>query len=245
MKRSIARLMILAGGIMIGACGRDASPPRNPQPVSATMPASSADAPFADALRQFDRDVMDRLRRMPDSERIQIEAPALARGTTLDAPASAAAIEALERRIGKPLPPSYRAFVETSNGMLFVGALNIVTMHPVDNVVKLSPQNYPGIAGWIANPDVAVPLDPTAGGPLPGAWLRSAWVISSVEDGDVYLIFPDLAGPDGEWPVWYFSNAGPGARAYRSFRVMFERERGPALRVLDRRLLHPSPPPPR
>lgn len=209
------------------------------------MPNSPAATQFADALREFDRDVMDRLRRMPDSERIPDEEPALARGTTLNAPASTAAIEALERRIGKPLPSSYRAFVETTNGMLFEGALNLVTMLAVDNVVKLSAQNYPGIAVWIADPDVAVPLDPNAGGPLPGAWLRGAWVISSVQDGDVYLIFPDLAGPDGEWPVWFFGTKNPGAFAYRSFGAMFERERPRALVVLDRRLLHPSPPPPR
>jgi len=88
---------------------------------------------------------------------------------------------------------------------------------------------------WLAMPDVAVPLDPTAGGPLPGPALARAWVLSSVEDGDVYLIFPDLAHPDGEWPVWFFGPKNPGAYGYRSFGAMLAAERVRGLQELRRR----------
>ena len=50
-------------------------------------------------------------------------------------------VDALARRIGHPLPPSYRAYLETSNGMLFEGALNRVTMLPAAEVVPLSKQH--------------------------------------------------------------------------------------------------------
>ena len=84
-------------------------------------------------------------------------------------------------------------------------------------------------------PDAAVPLAPEAGGPLPGSALRRAWMISSVEDGDTYFIFPELEGSDGEWPVWFFGPKNPGAYGYRSFRAMLERERDAALRNLSQR----------
>ena len=122
--------------------------------------------------------------------------------------------------------------------MLFEGALNRVTMLPAAEVVPLSNSTYPGLGIWFAMPDVAVPLDPTAGGPLPGDALQKAWVISSIEDGDVYLILPDLASPDGEWPVWFFGPKNPGAIGYRSFRQMLESGRGQALRALEERARH-------
>jgi hypothetical protein len=83
--------------------------------------------------------------------------------------------------------------------------------------------------------DVAVPLVPEAGGPLPGSALRRAWMISSVEDGDVYFIFPDLESSDGEWPVWFFGPKNPGAYGYRSFRANARARARAALRNLSQR----------
>jgi len=80
----------------------------------------------------------------------------------------------------------------------------------------------------------AVPDVPT-GQWLPGPALARAWVLSSVEDGDVYLIFPDLAHPDGEWPVWFFGPKNPGAYGYRSFGAMLAAERVRGLQELRRR----------
>ena len=59
--------------------------------------------------------------------------------------------------------------------------------------------------------------------------------ISSVQDGDVYLIFPELARPDGEWPVWFLSSKAPGAIAYASFGAMLAREREPAIAEIRER----------
>jgi len=59
--------------------------------------------------------------------------------------------------------------------------------------------------------------------------------LRSVVDGDAYLIFPELARPDGEWPVWFFGAKNPGAIAYASFGAMLARERGPALEELRQR----------
>lgn len=190
---------------------------------------------MGEALRQYDREVMAALRGLSGDHLTSGERVALARGTTLTPPASAADIAALEQRIGRALSPSYRALLETSDGMIFEGASNQVVLLRATEVTPLTPQAYPGLEAWLTMPDVAVPLVPEAGGPLPGSALRRAWLISSAEDGDAYFIFPDLATPDGEWPVWFMGPGNPGAYGYASLRAMFERERGTALRALAAR----------
>ena len=218
---------------VLGACN-PAPEPASP-PASARVARALPSADLGEELRTFDRDVLERLRRQPDRRLLPEEREALAKGTTLNPPATATDLDALAARIGKPLPPSYRAFLAATNGMLYVAPLNVVTMHPANAVAPFRPDDFPGIGIWLAMADVAVPLEPAAGGPLPGRALARAWVISSVEDGDVYFIFPELAGADGEWPVWFFGPKNPGAYGYRSFGDMLARERAPALRELDRR----------
>ena len=224
---------VLLAAAVLAACNPAPAPMAAPDSARVEMAPRSAN-PVED-LRQFDRDVLERLRRLPDRHLIAEEREALAKGTTLNAPAIAADLDALAARIGKPLPPSYRAFLEASNGMLYVAPLNVVTMLPAGAVAPLTAGSYPGLDVWRTMADVAVPLDAAAGGPLPGPVLARAWIISSVEDGDVYLIFPDRAGADGEWPVWFLGPKNPGAIGYRSFGDMLARERVPALRELDRR----------
>jgi SMI1 / KNR4 family (SUKH-1) len=217
------------------ACGREPTPANAPKPAPVAQPARAVD--MVTLLRDFDRDVIERLRRIPDAQRMPEEREIIARGTSLNAPATQEDLDALAKKIGKPLPPSYRAFLAASNGMVFHGALTVVTMHAAAAVEPITKQGiYPLLALWRAMPDVAVPLDPTAGGPLPGAALARAWVLSSVDDLDVYFIFPDLAGPNGEWPVWFFGPKNPGAYGYPSFGEMFLRERPRALSVLDTRI---------
>jgi len=225
--------LALAAAAALGACDRAPAPTSTPDPARA--PSMSRTANLAEDLRQFDRDVLARLRTVPERYLHPSERDALAKGATLNAPATPADLDALAARIGKPLPPSYRAFLEASNGMVYVAPLNVVTLLPANSVVALTRDNFPGIEVWFAMPDAAVPLDPAAGGPLPGRALERAWVISSIEDGDAYFIFPDLAGADGEWPVWFFGPKNPGAYGYRSFGDMLARERADALNGLDRR----------
>jgi hypothetical protein len=225
--------LALLAAAALGACDPAPEPATAPTPARVSKAPPSAD--LGEELRAFDRDVLERLRRLPDRHLIPEERKALAKGTTLNAPATPADLDALAARIGKPLPPSYRAFLEATDGMLYVAPLNVVTMLSASAVAPFTAEKFPGIGIWLAMADVAVPLEPTAGGPLPGPALARAWVISSVEDGDVYFIFPDLAGANGEWPVWFFGPKNPGAYGYRSFGDMLARERAAALRELDRR----------
>jgi hypothetical protein len=221
------RLLVVVLILALLGCGREASPP----PPSAPRPP---DPTLRELVRRYDREVIEVLKRFPERRLGPEDRDAIARGTTLNAPASADDIEALEKRIGKPLPPSYRAFLMASDGMHFHGALNQVRMLRANEVVPLTEQAYPGLLRvWAPMADVAIPLDPLAGGPLPGAALRRAWVISTDVDTDMYMILPDLATPDGEWPVWFYGYKNPGVIGYPSFRAMLERERPRGLRSLE------------
>ena len=226
--------LALAATAALCACDRAPAPTSTSDPARGETVHRTANLP--EDLRQFDRDVLARLRKLPDRHLHPAERDAIAKGTTLNGPASDTDLDALAARIGKPLPPSYRAFLATTNGMIYVAPLNVVTMVSADAVVPLTTANFPGIEVWLAMADAAVPHEPAAGGPLPGRALARAWVISSIEDGDVYFIFPDLAGADGEWPVWFFGPKNPGAYGYPSFGAMLARERAAALNGIDRRV---------
>jgi len=217
----------LVAALALVACHRAPEPPKQGAQANAQQ--------MADELRALDRDVIAVLEVKSTAKLVPEEEAALKRGTTLNPPATLDDIHALERRIGRRLPPSYREFLLASNGMMFEGALNVVEMLAAKDLAPLSADNYPGIDTWLRMADVAVPGDTTSGGPLPGPALEHAWVISSIEDGDVYLILPALPRPDGEWPVWFFGAKNPGAIAYPSFGAMLERERGKGLQELKDR----------
>jgi hypothetical protein len=206
---------------------------RAPEPAKPGAEASAQQ--LAADLHALDRDVMAVLEVKSTAKLAPAEEAALKRGSTLNPPATLDDVHALERRIGRRLPPSYREFLLASNGMVFEGALNVVEMLGTKGVVPLTAENYPAIDAWLRMADVAVPGDTTSGGPLPGPALERAWVISSIEDGDVYLILPALPRPDGEWPVWFFGPKNPGAFAYPSFGAMLERERAKGLQELKDR----------
>jgi len=220
--------LCLLFALALGGCEPAQLPPKS-------TPAEIAAATIGTQLHDYDRDVLAAVQTLAGSQRTPDERNALTRGTMLNEPATREDIKALEKRIGHRLPPSYRQFLLTSNGMLFHGGLNTVTMLPAGAVEPLSAKNYPSLEQWVGMSDVAIPLDAAAGGPLPGPALAHAWVISSVQDGDVYLILPELARPDGEWPVWFLGAKSPGAIAYGSFGAMLARERAAALEELRQR----------
>lgn len=141
-------------------------------------------------------------------------------------------IAALESRIGRGLPPSYRSFLQFSNGW---GALNsfIEHMWSTNDVDWFSTRNQDWIDAW---------NDPTYGTPPPVAdeeylqygeeqtgalrheYLKTALEISDTGDSAILLLNPQIVTPDGEWEAWFFANWLPGARRYPSFRTMMEAE---------------------
>lgn len=142
-----------------------------------------------------------------------------------------------EARLGRELPPSYRAFLKVTNGWRNPG-LFVDELWPVATIDWFRVRHQEWITDWnlgtaayaAANPKRARP-DPDAD----GHYLPATLQISAVGDSAVYLLNPLIVGPDGEWQAWFFSNWNPGANRYPSFRDMMVAERKDFLFVRDRR----------
>jgi hypothetical protein len=159
--------------------------------------------------------------------------------------ASPQQIAQLERRLGAQLPPSYKNFLQASNGFGPTG-LDSVTppnLWPLDTVAWFRDRhNDDWISPWRAAeantgilrvPDqqyfVYGPTQvPTA---IRSEYLASALEVSDVGDGGVYLLNPEVRFADGEWEAWHLAAWLPGASRYRSFREMMEAIRSRFLEV--------------
>jgi hypothetical protein len=141
-----------------------------------------------------------------------------------------------ETRLGKTLPPSYRAFLKVSNGWRHPG-LFIDMLWPVEKIDWFRVHNQEWITEWSAGAAAYAAANPKRTVPNPDAddrYLPATLQISEVGDSAVFLLNPLIVGRDGEWQAWFFSNWNPGANRYPSFREMMEAERKDFLFVRDR-----------
>lgn len=142
--------------------------------------------------------------------------------------ASEAELRALEARLGVALPPSYRAFLQASDGFLQPGVIvpRLLAAREVD---------------WyrVAHGDTIDAWGSGAGDDDPvAAALGAALLVSAQETigTAVYLLDPRDVGADGEWAALYFAHWVPGVHRHASFRALMEHERAT--------LAAPPPPPP-
>ena len=145
-------------------------------------------------------------------------------------PASAFDIAALEGRVGVALPPSYRAFLEATNGFRVLSPFIYRLRHAAD-VDWFRVENQ----GWAeAYNEPTLYDDPDRPAPADDEYfdytkanecgfrsrhLFSMLQVSDVGDG-VMLLNPMAVTPDGEWEAWFFANWIPGAYRYASFAHM-------------------------
>ena len=122
-------------------------------------------------------------------------------------PASEQQIEALEGRLSRALPPSYRSFLATSNGFQQQSPF-IQRLYSADEADWFGVRNQ----AWAEAYRETYPN------------LASCLQISDVGDSAVVLLNPDAVSPDREWQAYFFANWNPGAHKYRSFRELMEEE---------------------
>jgi hypothetical protein len=124
--------------------------------------------------------------------------------------ASDAEILAAEARIGRRLPPSYRAFLQTSASS---GAAYL----PVGEIDRFRVRESEWLAGFLqaagAYQDAPslLPDDPTDPATFAISQLADAVVITQPVDERVSLLNPAVTDADGEWEAWDFANWYPGA----------------------------------
>lgn len=143
-------------------------------------------------------------------------------------------LTALEARLGMTLPPSYRSFLQVSNGFLQPGMI-VPRLLGAEEVDWYRARHQDTIHVWTGT------LGELGGADEPDTFERhlpSCLQVSEVEriGSAVYLLNPEVVDADGEWEAFYFAHWVPGADRYPSFRALMERE----LRTLTT----PPPPPP-
>jgi len=139
-------------------------------------------------------------------------------------------IDRAQMRLGKPLPPSYRAFLKASNGWRATG-LFIDRLWSTDDIEWFRVRHPAWIADWQRGASRYKPQDLDSD----GHYLPSVLEISEVGDSAIYLLNPQIVAADGEWQAWFFSSWNPGAVRHRSFQELMVAQRDSFRYVRDHR----------
>ncbi|MET0135512.1 MAG: SMI1/KNR4 family protein [Kibdelosporangium sp.] len=148
----------------------------------------------------------------------------------------------LERRLGSTLPPSYRAFLRTTDGWRRLGHLGgpLLPAKLVGWVRDVTPLLVSawqdGLSGYARNLPQGEPDSPELSdedGPGPGLEQNSLALhpghlpgllqIGRFEEV-TYLLNPAVRTPEGEWEAWALGAVYAGARRFPSFEKMAEYE---------------------
>ena len=154
-----------------------------------------------------------------------------------------------ETRLGKPLPPSYRAFLKVTNGWRQTTPLidrlwsteeiewfSGRHQNWIDAFLEEYKDRYPSVSetqlesnahlGALSVPDEEYLVYGEAQdcSKLRVEYLYTALEISDVGESAIYLLNPEVVTEDGEWEAWFFGDWLPGADRYPSFRAMMQAE---------------------
>lgn len=177
--------------------------------------------PWLEVLRAEDRKHTRRAGDDPADGQLRLGAPE----------ASEAEILAHEKRLGTRLPPSYRQFLQVSDGWLLMDEENEESEDFLSPLARV---------GWFRDVDPAYAtgwFDDDPRRPLPtvpdqeyfiygegqdcSLHFRTEYVVDTLliggEDEGHFLLNPHIRTPDGEWEAWYLAHWLPGAERHRSF----------------------------
>jgi hypothetical protein len=175
-------------------------------------------------LGEWSAEVLRLLKQIPAEQRSALIERSIAEGSLLRDPATPEAVAALELRIGRSLPESYRRFLLASNGFVVHGLdAEDGALRPAEDIGWLR-SNEPGLVAAWSRDDSQVPddvyfyygpdQDPVH---LRTEYMPSTLQVSDLVDSVVILLNPEIVDARGEWEAWDFGNAFPGAYRYQSF----------------------------
>lgn len=144
-------------------------------------------------------------------------------------PATEAQIAAAEARIGKRLPPSYRAFLGVSDGWRVLDYF-VWDILPAERIEWFRVNNQDWIDAYqepADGEDISEEAHRVWGadqddGSFRLAYLDSLLEVSSGQRNVILLLNPEVTFPNGEWEAWDFGAWYPGAYRYRSFWDMMQ-----------------------
>jgi SMI1 / KNR4 family (SUKH-1) len=166
--------------------------------------------------------------------------------------ATQAQIISTETRLGITLPPSYRAFLQTTNGWEHITPF-IYRLWSTDEIEWFAVRHQAwidaSIEKFLAHFATRKSIDNSSNGAnhrseilgisdedyfvygsaqncmnLRAEYLQTALEISSKKESAIYLLNPQVISADGEWEAWFFCDWLPGADRYRSFQEMMQAE---------------------
>ncbi len=152
-------------------------------------------------------------------------------------------IKAAEARLGIKLPPSYRAFLQVSNGwqettpfIQHLGSTEDISwfaaqypdwLRQWSQRYRTTPASHSNGASTVlsvSDQDYFVYGEAQDCRKLRIHYLKKALAISAVSDASIYLLNPEVVTKDGEWEAWFLSDWLPGADRYPSFQALMEAE---------------------
>lgn len=152
-------------------------------------------------------------------------------------------IKAAEVRLGKKLPPSYRAFLKVSNGWQETTPF-IQDLGSTEEINWFAIQHSDWLKQWIQLYHTAPPAHANGATAVLQVsdqdyfiygesqdcrklrinYLKKTLTISGVKDASVYLLNPEVVTEDGEWEAWFLADWLPGADRYPSFQELMQAE---------------------
>jgi HEAT repeat protein len=155
-------------------------------------------------------------------------------------------ISAAEARLGVTFPPSYREFLQVSNGWRMTTGF-VRRLRPANEVQWFAAEDRETVDAWMAagrdgtvSDEEYLVYGDSAVQPLRAGYLQSALAISDYGDG-IYLLNPQTVTTEGEWEAWFFAHWVPGADRYRSFWELMAAEHDHFLYALKSSRGEPTP----
>jgi hypothetical protein len=135
-------------------------------------------------------------------------------------------VSELEKRLGAKLPIGYRKFLLASNGFTLLN--EDCDLYGTDQINWFIEENKDWAECWDDGDDIDDEKYFQYGEYQNCCWMRGRYMktalqISSAEEGDVYLLNPQIIDARNEWEAWDFGNKNPGAYRYRSFWDMMQK----------------------
>lgn len=206
-----------------------ALPPQSAFPPSGEVGATLARFPWRSFLAAWSwRLLQFPLEHLPD-EILQLPDEAIQSGWIGSPGATQAQLLEAERRLGRQLPPSYREFLQLTNGWPCGLTQPLLPIEQVD-LFQVKDPDY--ARAWIEDREgldlseadhrvYGEQQDPMY---FHFAYLQTALQISKQQDGYVYLLNPEVVTPEGEWEAWILGHKILGAQRWPSFWEMVQEE---------------------
>ncbi len=151
-------------------------------------------------------------------------------------------IQVVEARLKRRLPPSYRAFLQASDGWhTGLGEARLFSLEEIDWFAARFPEV---LDAWIQGASMFGGAEPALeylhridGGAQDTELVRNedlrACLCVGVGDDAYYLLNPRGITQAGEWEAWFFATWLPGAECYRSFWDLMQAEFQKVREIVD------------